>query len=697
MGYKHLDNASFIRKAFDVNKNLSSKTWLQPLQTNKLYAFVVIAFVIIAMCANVTVRTTQLDKWEESSETAFFDGAPMFSTADAPYFLNLAADIINEKDGNDVPETSFLQKASNYFEQPLLSVLLALFSADDSPANLLKTGNRLVIVCSALTALMIAICFGASGHWIEGSIAGLGAGISGAYLARSSIGRIDADILNIGLLYLLVGLVICTAQANSFKSFCVRMGGCVGLSYIFLWWYPRPEFIVLASGMLGWLVFWRRKNLFLAAGASLLLLFCSNVSVFNPLDTVYLNSDVYSGKFKLPDTLDTVTELARLSPSQILISLAGSLELGIFCVAGLFLFCLRHPILGLGYSPLVCFVFLNFSVGNRVIFFASPMFWFGAGFLILALARLALHASTKTTPTKYSTQAVCILSGFLALTIAWLNSPTNYVPKPSFQIPVLKGLASLKNKDIRANSRVVAWWDYGYASMFLNGLPTLIYGGTHSTPSMHLVARSFLEPKQSMSIGILKFLSSEGNGGVSRHQTLASLDSSFAEYPNKRSDDLYLVLTQRTSDWMGSISKIGNWDIETGTPIFPESNQSKSEISYRPLNCRMLGYPKQIHCGGAVINLEAGLVNGKPILSNWAHTRDGTLLRRRNFKSDGDLVLQIVQNRNLLSFFLLHKQLFKSSYNELFYLGQVDHPALSLHYDDYPHIRIYKIEGEPAG
>ena len=45
----------------------------------------------------------------------------------------------------------------------------------------------------------------------------------------------------------------------------------------------------------------------------------------------------------------------------------------------------------------------------------------------------------------------------------------------------------------------------------------------------------------------------------------------------------------------------------------------------------------------------------------------------------------------------MHRQLFESTFNELYHLGQIDHPAISLHYDDYPHIRIYKLEGAPAG
>ena len=57
----------------------------------------------------------------------------------------------------------------------------------------------------------------------------------------------------------------------------------------------------------------------------------------------------------------------------------------------------------------------------------------------------------------------------------------------------------------------------------------------------------------------------------------------------------------------------------------------------------------------------------------------------------------VAETGNRVSAFLMHRQLFESTFNELYHLGQIDHSAISLHYDDYPHIRIYKLEGAPAG
>ena len=149
--------------------------------------------------------------------------------------------------------------------------------------------------------------------------------------------------------------------------------------------------------------------------------------------------------------------------------------------------------------------------------------------------------------------------------------------------------------------------------------------------------------------------------------------------------------------WMGSISQIGNWDIERGEPVILRGNRNGPLVSYEPLNCRLAGYPETLTCSGAAFDLERGLVNGAPVLAGWAHSQDGAVVRNRTFNHDGDLALQIIQTGNRINVFLMHRQLFESSFNELFYLGQIDHPSISLHYDNYPHIRIYKIDGEPKG
>ena len=105
-------------------------------------------------------------------------------------------------------------------DNPLLSVVLAKLTSSNDESSLLTIGNMLLVATSALTAAAIAICFGAAGYWAQGAIAGLGGGLSAAYLVRSSIGRIDTDQLNLGFLYLMFGLVLFAGLAKSRIASC---------------------------------------------------------------------------------------------------------------------------------------------------------------------------------------------------------------------------------------------------------------------------------------------------------------------------------------------------------------------------------------------------------------------------------------------------------------------------------------------
>lgn len=281
--------------------------------------------------------------------------------------------------------------------------------------------------------------------------------------------------------------------------------------------------------------------------------------------------------------------------------------------------------------------------------------------------------------------------------VAWANAATDYVPKPTFPEPVLEGLASLKTANNRENAVVVTWWDYGYASMFFNDLPTIHDGGSQNTPATHIVARALLNPEMSASIGTLKFLSTKGNQGIYTKGNLTELNEAFATSTNVVSPDLFMVVTGQMAGWMGSISKIGNWDIEKGRPISLRNNTNGPQVHYKRLNCRFNEYPRSLSCQGVKIDLQRGLLGGDPLLVGWTHTKDGTILRSRSFDHDADHAIQIVQDSGRLTAYLLHRQLYESTFNKLYFQGVVEHSSISLHYDDYPHIRIYRIDGNPSG
>ena len=681
--------------------------WFGPELRSRSLLIAAMILVAVSISANVSVRYAQLQIWESASASTEIFNSPTFSTADAPYFLSHAYLIQRGAPAasfssiriypNRLQDASEATKNTSTRDHPLLSILIAYFAKTYDASSLLITSNSGLLATSALTALAIVVCFGAAGYWAQGAIASLGGGLSAAYLVRSSIGRIDTDQLNLGFLYLIFGLVVFAGRSASplrCLGWCLAAGITANL---FMWWYGKPELIVMSAIALAWLIVCLQRNVLTLIAGITIFLGLSGIASFDLFSSPYLKDVFANASFIFPNTFETITEIQPVFLEQILVNATGSIEMGIVCLTGLALFLFRHPVIAIAYGPLVAFGLLNFVIGNRAIFYSAPVMWFGAAFLMTTTARFIAANLYATGYTPRRDQAATILATSLAIIIAWVNSPTDYVPRPSFPKPVLEGLASLKSTADPNNSAVATWWDYGYASMFFNNLPTFHDGGTQLSPSTHFIARALLDANQKASVGILKFLSTDGHPGIAKETSIAGLQSKFEEATDTTSPDLYLVVTAQMAKWIGSISQIGNWNIETGTPITPFGNNTGPKVFYEPLNCRFAGYPKRLNCASAALDLEQGLINGAPVLAGWAHSQDGKVVRKKIFNHDGNFALQIIQTGNRINMFLMHRQLFESSFNELFYLGQIDHPSISLHYDNYPHIRIYKIDGAPEG
>ena len=684
-----------------------TQRWLgPPVMTTGLAVFAIV-LMLLAVAGNSWSRLQQLYTWQDNPAEMEFNAAPLFSTADAPFFMVQASAI---KSGRDFAD---LQRARNFpnlveipanqnidtaiRSRPLLSVLLAYIAKGNGTSDLLWSGNLMIIVSAGLTALMIAICFGSAGYWHEGAVAAIGGGLSSAYLVRSSIGRIDTDQMNLGFMYLMFGLAVLAGRANSRRSsllWCIAAGI---LANIFSWWYGKPELIAMGAIALAWLLVCLQRHFLTTIFGTAIFVSVSGLTFFNPFESTYLQTFVSAGDFIFPNALETVTEVQTIPFTQVILSATGSIEMGIVCLTGLTLFLVKHPVVAIAYGPLIAFGLLNFVIGNRAIFYSAPIMWFGAAFLMTTTARFIATSVSESGYMPRRDQAATMLATSLALFIAWVNSPTDYMPRPSFPKPVLEGLASLKSTADPANSIVATWWDYGYASTFFNALPTFHDGGSQTTPTTHFVATSLLDADQSSSVGKLKFLSTRGHKGITAEKNLSDLKTQFERAINAPSPDLYLVVTSQMAGWMGSISRMANWNIETGKPITLRGNPNGPLVNFERLNCRLAGYPETLTCSGMVFDLVHGLVNGARALAGWAHSQDGAVVRNRTFNHEGDIAVQIVQIGNRINVFLMHRQLFESSFNELFYLGQINHPSISLHYDNYPHIRIYKINGKPAG
>ena len=703
-----IDETSFwkrwIRPVSDVHSRLTERHWLQPLK-GRVFFLIAILAALIAVIANSSVRQSQLSVWNENPSFYYLGDLPLFSTTDASYFLaNARALKQGETSASIEAKRLYPNRVSRIEEadaetmrdKPLLSVIIAALSPSAERRDILTTAHALIPITAGITALAIVFALGITGYWLEASVAAIGGGLSASYLIRSSAGRIDTDQLNLAFFYFLIGLVVVAARSKSLRLAILFTALAALTGQLFLWWYNHTEFLLAALVALLWLSFVQHLNWRRTVFLGVVFFLLSGVSLQVSAGTSYLTDVFDYGALAFPNTHETITELAIIPLDKVLISAAGHLGVGIFCLVGLILLAIRHPMMAVAYAPLAAFGLLNFLVGNRAVFYSAPILWFGGAWLATTSVRglFQLVQSDENIFGRVPTVAIVALVSIGTGAAAWLTAPTKYVPRPSFPTEMMSAFQDIGAK-VRADEAVIAsWWDYGYASLFLNEIPTLHDPGNQNYPVTHLVARSLLETDQRKTVAMLRYLARDGLAGLSQHGTSkAGLYDAMMERSDLPAKDIYLVLTEQMGQWMGSISSLGNWDIDQGRPRQLAGNVSGHVVGYQGLRCEETDKQYLINCNGYEFNLQSGEVNGNPGFGGVAVIRNGQLTGASRFSNGQKTFLQLHYNKVNGGVFLIHDSLYDSSFNQLFHRGQTYEGGFELVYDNYPHARIYKLKG----
>ena len=703
--------ASLSQRIDQIQSNhraLVDRPWLV-LPSGRLYVALILLLSMAAAFANFHVRSQQFNYWKSQPEIFFVEDTPLFATMDAGYFLGIAQSLLREGTPNDFEARRSFPDGKNSAqniaditpaEAPLLSSIIYWFADNDSPQALLTTGNKMIPVTAALTAIAIILCFGATGYWLEGSVAAVGGGLCMAYLKRSSIGRIDTDQLNLGFFYLLFGLAIWAGRAKNWR---VSLGLTIiaGLTArLFMAWYDKSELIWMSLFALFWMQLvcsrdWRR-----AGGFSVLFILLSGVQVIDMGGSIYLKESFATGGLQFPNVLGTVSEVSKIDIRNILQQMTGSLELGVIGLAGMLFWAVRHPVYAIALGPLALFAMLNFVIGNRAIFYSAPAVWFGLAFIIITVGRaiyqmVLTRMNGRLDLTVVGNLAVtCIIANCLLIG-SYLVSPTKFIPRAAVPAQVVSALQSLQSVTDETEAVMASWWDYGYSSLLFNKLPVFTDGGTQVSPPTYMMAKALLAPSLQETAAILRFLAREGGSGITSHagsqKTLFDHIASSATTP---APPIYFMLTNQMTRWIGSMSKIGNWNLDTGQAVPVRGNPGGSTLRYKLLQCKPVAAPSQLNCNGEVFNLRSGEVNGQLFLDGAVRTRQGRQIAGVAFPGSQLNVLQMAEIDQEKIAFLMHSDLFQSSFNQLFHLGRADNRLFEMIYDDYPHVRIFRLQSQ---
>ena len=202
---------------------------------------------LVCFLVSAGVRYHQFETWKLTPQSYFVGERPMMTTLDAPYWLRWAREYndgtYGQKDGlRGYPEntdtfkemsdkelslplkntdttpaysSSYLSSSSrtqeiNYRDVPLISLFIAHL-APFFNYNYYLTGNMLIPILASLFILPLGMYFFRIGVPVSGLLGGLIGTFAGGYYMRSSIGRIDTDMLNL-FFPVLAGLLILLAK-----------------------------------------------------------------------------------------------------------------------------------------------------------------------------------------------------------------------------------------------------------------------------------------------------------------------------------------------------------------------------------------------------------------------------------------------------------------------------------------------------
>ena len=390
--------------------------------------------VVLLICFSISalVRYQQFDTWEKTPATFFVGERPMMTTLDAPYWLRWAreynegtfgkndrlrgypesTDRFKEKNvkitilpqkftdvktSTNSSSSSSETKAIRYNEVPLLSFLIAKLVPFFN-YNYYLTGTLLVPILASLFILPLSIYFFRIGIPLSGLLGGLIGTFASGYYMRSSIGRIDTDMLNLFFPALASLLILLASGAKSDRNVLLYSMGS-GLSmFLFNWWYNRPGFTLVYFMVLVFILFLQQIRLRTKLLGVLLFILCSQPGIFLggtrsvegflgnyfviEETSSYKESDKGSSPANFPNVLKTISEADTVDFDAVFQRILSN---KIFDWAGFLAFFvlmfLRWRLL-LPLAPMLALGLLSFQSANRFIMFLAPFIGIGLGWLL---------------------------------------------------------------------------------------------------------------------------------------------------------------------------------------------------------------------------------------------------------------------------------------------------------------------------
>ena len=691
---------------------------------------------------SVMVRYQQFATWKETPQQYFVENRPLMATLDAPFFLRWAREynqgtyqgdhhlrnypdntIWLQQKRNPNATLPQLKKDVSLFELPLLSAIIATLSPFFEN-NYYLTGTLLIPIFASLFILPLGLYFYNAGYPAAGLLGGLLGTFCAEYLIRSSIGRIDTDMLNLFFPAFSSWMILLACQSpKAIHTYIYSILSGLGM-LLFWWWYNRPGFtIAYFCILIVSLAIYKKNYRTLLISAFLFMVFVTPPNLNGGIGSVtsFIGSYWNVGQVKqddsqksqksvvYPNVYQTVSEAERVPMTAVLEKVLNSSLLGWigFLLFAILMVCKWRSLLPI--TPFLLLGLMSFRSSRRFIMFLAPFIGIGIGLLILISVRLVferIQAALKAPDSKLNQkqgvalrepelQKKLVLLGYCKQGMAYLaiaiffwaihpRTAISFVPSPSIPTAIYTTFMEAK-KRMEKNGVLFTWWDFGYALADAIEVATFHDGGGQNTPKTTFIARALISNSQQEMYDIIKFLATEGNSGLHLNQeSPQSLFNAIQNSTNHPKDPIYPFFTFDMIGKFSAIYSLGSWNFDTLT---------NSIKGHQRMNCHSV-QNSVIQCNNVTIDMNQGVINGKTPLKRVVQIMRGKVIGEKKFKHAQGYTVQIMMTnpQQFSNVYLLEEEVFFSNFNQMFLLGRYDPNLFEEIYNASPASRLYRMK-----
>lgn len=660
----------------------------------KKYTFLILLLsAVIVYGISAYKRYDVYKTWKSYKSYYFIDNITAMTTLDAYYWLKMARDFDNGKLGKDlVDPLKVYPDGANYPEKPNLLAYLISLTHKVTGLDYYRSGLLLIPILAGLFCIPLFFYFYKIGYGEAAIFGGLLGNFSYAYYVRSTMGRVDTDLLNLFFPILASLFLLMVKKENTYRKNIIYsiLSGVSML--LFVWWYARPGFVlVYLLFFIFYLLVQRVKGKDIVLFSLIFLIFANPINVINGFGNLlgFLQNYFFpkpTGQIVWPDILQTITEAQKKDIFETFSMIHKMFFLVIVGFIGLiYLFIKRFKEM-IVISPIVILGLLSLVGSNRFAMYLAPFIGVGVGVLVCEVVKFSFkYFNIKSV-------YALILNIFLMFGIFFIGvNSTGYsiVLPPSIEPDVTKSFLDLKQQ-LPKHSALFTWWDYGYALMDIGEFATYHDGGAHGRARTTLVATALTKGNQKALYSLISYLEkykfeSLQKAIVEDNITPDEMLSMVFDFDEGfQGENVYILYTKDMIDKFGAISFFGTWDYE---------NKKSNPVGYIKLNCSKIENG-MLYCLDSVIDLNMGVmqVNEKRLpLRRILFINNGYVKNEKEFFSSGHTIQILMKNNSIFSVQLLSEELFKTNFNQQYILGRYDKKYFEEVYNNFPTARVFKV------